>query len=150
METHSWEASLSNNSCLPSRKGIYYKRNEFLEKTPFRRDLVCSTCKRKVAKTISLLKLRKIFQMFPSRFNRCPVYYRQTLTHLVSSGLFYFNSLVFIFTMFYRNPYFIFNANGIDPDQTPRSAQTGLGLYISTNTFRHIPGHYENKPIQIY
>ena len=57
----------------------------------------------------------------------------------MQTGLFYLNSLdwsifntksvwlIFQYTMFYRF-FFVFNANSVDPDQTPRSAASDLGL----------------------
>ena len=55
------------------------------------------------------------------------------------SGLFYINSLdrsismrrtsgyFLLFPCFIENP--VFNANGVDPDQTPHSAASDLGLH---------------------
>ena len=57
------------------------------------------------------------------------------------SGFFYLQSLdwsissitsvwlVFIVTMFYRNHSPVFHANSVDPDQTPHSAASDLGLH---------------------
>ena len=62
----------------------------------------------------------------------------------MSSGLFYLNSLyqsisslrgvwsVLIITMFIEMP--VVNANSVDPDQTPRSAASDLGLHCLSVT----------------
>ena len=63
-----------------------------------------------------------------------------SLTSFIASGFFYLNSLdlfisskrgvwlVFTITMFYKKNH-EFNANSADPDQTPRSVASDLGLH---------------------
>ena len=63
------------------------------------------------------------------------------LTHLCRIGLFFLNSLdrsifktnvdwlVFMITMFSMIGFLVCNANSTDPDQTPRSAASDLGLH---------------------
>ena len=51
-------------------------------------------------------------------------FYRYPLDRSISNRSVW---LVFIITMFYKIP--VFNANSVDPDPTPRSAASDLGLH---------------------